>query len=170
MRMNMYGTQGARARRRGDVHGQHARGAPSRRPHTMVRSENGFLTSPSCAASPWAALSASVTCTSATSAAVRPAAGYLPRAARGARRATSSLTPRCSRNDPRTLLIALIQDGLGQPSCLSTLLSGPETAAAACHVAAPRLAAGAAGDGPERPTHAGPDWRTATSTAAAVAA
>ena len=33
-----------------------------------------------------------------------------------------------------------------------------------------RLAAGAAGAGPERPTHAGPDWRTATSTAAAVAA
>ena len=31
------------------------------------------------------------------------------------------------------------------------------------------IAAGATGAGPERPTHAGPDWRTATSTAAAVA-
>ena len=36
------------------------------------------------------ALSASVTCTSATSAGVRPAAGCLPRMARGARRAPSS--------------------------------------------------------------------------------
>jgi hypothetical protein len=41
----------------------------------------------------------------------------------------SQPSPRCSRNDPRTLLIALIQDGLGQPSCLSRLLPGLETAA-----------------------------------------
>ena len=53
-------------------------------------------------------------------------------------------SPRCSRNDPLTLLIALTQDGLGQPSCLAKLLLGPKTAPAACHVAAPRLAAGAA--------------------------
>ena len=56
----------------------------------MVRLEIGFLTGPSCAASLCAALSASVTCTCATSAAVRPAAGGLPRMARGARRASSS--------------------------------------------------------------------------------
>ena len=59
-------------------------------------------------------------------------------------------SPRCSRNDPRTLLIALSQDGLGQPSRLSKLLSGPKTVPAACHVAAPRLAAGAAHARPER--------------------
>ena len=53
-------------------------------------------------------------------------------------------SPRCSRNDPRTLLIALTQDGLHQPSCLAKLLSGSKTAPAACHVAASRLAAGAA--------------------------
>ena len=68
------------------------------------------------------------------------------------------------------VVLVLLADGLARPSCLSRLLSGPETASAACHVAALRLAAGAAGVGPERPTHAGPDWRTATSTAATVAA
>eukprot|EP01043_Picozoa_sp_COSAG02_P004680 COSAG02_NODE_124_length_35047_cov_31.554179_3_plen_244_part_00 len=33
------------------AHRQHARGPPTRRPHTMVRSELPFLTAPSCAAS-----------------------------------------------------------------------------------------------------------------------
>ena len=37
-------------------------------------------------------------------------------------------SPRCSRNDPRTALITLTHDGLGQPSRLAKLLSGPETA------------------------------------------
>ena len=59
-------------------------------------------------------------------------------------------SPRCSRNDPRTALITLTHDGLGQPSRLAKLLSGPETALLACHVAAPRLAAGAADARPER--------------------
>ena len=49
-----------------------------------------------------------------------------------------------SRNDPLTLLITLPQHGLRQPSHLSRLMSGSKTATAACHVAAPRLAAGAA--------------------------
>ena len=48
-------------------------------------------------------------------------------------------SPRCSRNDPRTLLIALPQHGLRQPSCLANVLPGSKTAPAACHVAAPRL-------------------------------
>ena len=49
-------------------------------------------------------------------------------------------SPRCSRNDPRTILIALTQDDLGQPSCLAKLLLGFKTAPVAYHVAAPRLA------------------------------
>ena len=77
-------------------------------------------------------------------------------------------SPRCSRNDPRTLLIALPQHGLRQPSCLSRLLSGAETAPAACHVAALRLAAGAARARLERPGAGPADWRTVLGTAAAV--
>ena len=42
------------------VHGQHAPARPAARRHTMVRSENGFLSGPSCAASLWAALGCAV--------------------------------------------------------------------------------------------------------------
>ena len=77
-------------------------------------------------------------------------------------------SPRCSRNDPRTLLIALPQHGLRQPSRLSRLMSGSKTATPACHVAAPRLAAGAASTGPERPTTGPTDRRTVLQTVAAV--
>ena len=77
-------------------------------------------------------------------------------------------SPRCSRNDPRTLLIALTQDGLRQPSCLSRLMSGSKTATAACHVAAPRLAAGAAHARLERRAVGPTDRRTGLQTVAAV--
>ena len=77
-------------------------------------------------------------------------------------------SPRCSRNDPLTLLIALTQDGLGQPSCLAKLLLGPKTAPAACHVAAPRLAAGAAHARLERRAVGPTDRRTGLQTVAAV--
>ena len=77
-------------------------------------------------------------------------------------------SPRCSRNDPLTLLIALSQHGLRQPSRLSSLMLGSKTAAAACHVAVLRLAAGGAGTGPERPATGPTDWRTGLQTVAAV--
>ena len=77
-------------------------------------------------------------------------------------------SPRCSRNDPRTLLIALPQHGLRQPSRLSRLMSGSKTATAACHVAAPRLAAGAAHARLERRAVGPTDRRTGLQTVAAV--
>ena len=73
-----------------------------------------------------------------------------------------------SRNDPRTILITLTQDGLGQPFCLAKLLSGSKTAPAACHVAAPRLAAAGAGAGRERRAVGPTDRRTGLQTVAAV--
>ena len=97
-------------------------------------------------------------------------AGRRPPAAHGtwSSQSVKQPSPRCSRNDPRTLLIALTQDGLGQPSCLVKLLSGPKTAPAACHVAALRLAAGGAGTGPERRAARPTDRPTVSQTAAAV--
>ena len=77
-------------------------------------------------------------------------------------------SPRCSRNDPLTLLIALSQHGIRQPSRLSRLMLGSETAATARHMAALRLAAGAASTGPERRATRPTDWRTALKTVAAV--
>ena len=77
-------------------------------------------------------------------------------------------SPRCSRNDPRTALITLTHDGLGQPSRLAKLLSWSKTALLACHVAAPRLAAGAADARPERRAQRPTDWRTVPQTAAAA--
>ena len=77
-------------------------------------------------------------------------------------------SPRCSRNDPLTLLIALSQDGLRQPSRLSRLMSGSKTATAACHVAAPRLAAGAAHARLERRAVGPTDRRTGLQTVAVV--
>ena len=77
-------------------------------------------------------------------------------------------SPRCSRNDPRTLLIALPQHGLRQPSRLSRLMSGSKTATPACHVAAPRLAAAGAGAGRERRALGPTDRRTGLQTVAAV--
>ena len=74
----------------------------------------------------------------------------------------------CSRNDPRTLLIALPQHGLRQPSRLSRLMSGSKTATAACHVAAPRLAAAGAGAGRERRAVGPTDRRTGLQTVAVV--
>ena len=77
-------------------------------------------------------------------------------------------SPRCSRNDPLTLLIALPQHGLRQPSRLSRLMSGSKTATPACHVAAPRLAAAGAGARLERRATGPTDWRTGLQTVAAV--
>ena len=77
-------------------------------------------------------------------------------------------SPRCSRNDPRTLLIALPQHGLRQPSRLSRLILGSKTATAACHVAAPRLAAAGAGARLERRAVGPTDRRTGLQTVAAV--
>ena len=47
-------------------------------------------------------------------------------------------------------------------------MSGSKTATAACHVAAPRLAAGGAGAGRERRAVGPTDWRTGLQTVAAV--
>ena len=80
----------------------------------------------------------------------------------------TGVTTTFHRNDPHTLLIALTQDGLGQPSCLAKLLSGSKTALLACHVAALRLAAAAAGTGPERRAARPTDRPTISQTAAAV--